>query len=236
MAEHDAAEIEERYFTDKAFFRELLAVEDSLIGDYLEDRLSLADKKLFEARYLAVPLLQQKLAAASELRGLRKARKPLFWGWRQFATAAAVALIAVVLPLNRSRPDPSRETAARIRRVESPNSIPLSLSPGVLKAAGRENVLTIPSGTTPVQLELELPGVAHPVACAVRLYLIGPVGDQAVVWSSATPLLSNPRAGGQNLTFLVDVAVLLRGDYVIEVASIEGQVRETYSFRVLAPP
>src|ERR1035441_7497471 len=53
--------IEERYFTDRAFFLSVQSVETALIEDYLSERLSPSSKKRFESRYLAVPELRRRV-------------------------------------------------------------------------------------------------------------------------------------------------------------------------------
>ncbi len=86
----EAAAFEDRYFADDAVFAELKDAEDRLIADFLAGRLSPRDQKLFEARYLRVPELRQKLDAA------RAGSKPA--ARRQFglAWAAAAATLLVV--------------------------------------------------------------------------------------------------------------------------------------------
>jgi hypothetical protein len=49
-AEEEQARIEERFFSDDAYFEELCAAEDGLIDDYVCNRLSRGDRERFELR------------------------------------------------------------------------------------------------------------------------------------------------------------------------------------------
>src|SRR5215475_12655449 len=90
MGPAEAAAFEDHYFADDAAFAELKEAEDGLIADYLDARLSLPDRKLFESRYLRVPELKQKLDAA------RVARRPVSqFSFRPAWAAAAAALLLV---------------------------------------------------------------------------------------------------------------------------------------------
>jgi hypothetical protein len=68
LEESCAAEIEQRYFTDRAFFHFVQAVETGLIEDYLAGRLLPSVKSRFEERYLTVPDLRRRV---EEVRGTR---------------------------------------------------------------------------------------------------------------------------------------------------------------------
>lgn len=227
-----AAEIEQRYFTDRGFFQFLRAVETGLIEDYLAGRLEPSAKSRFEERYLAVPDLRNRL---EEVRGtpvpVRTATVPARPG-RVFLMAA-ILLICVgggALWLSRSR--------VRVESLPVPVSAPpvlatLYLSPGLLKGAGAETALldTVP-GKGSVRLMLDFPGRTSPLLCSVQVSLASASGVWSKVWSTPQPVVSTPSAGGQQVAAIVDASVLSRGDYLVQVLGPDGQVLESYSFRV----
>jgi hypothetical protein len=232
LEEGRAAEIEQRYFTDRGFFQFVRAVETGLIEDYLAGRLQPSAKSRFEERYLAVPDLRNRL---EEVRGTqipaRTATAPARPG-RVFLIAA-ILLICVgggALWLSRS--------LMRVESLPVPVSAPpvlatLSLSPGLLKGAGAEMPRLSPvPGKGSVRLMLDLPGRRSPVLCSVQVSLASASGVWSKVWSSSQPVLSTPAAGGQRVAAILDASVLSRGDYLVEVLGPDWQVLESYSFRV----
>jgi hypothetical protein len=80
-------------------------------------------------------------------------------------------------------------------------------------------------------LSLELPGRKSPVDCRVALAVIAADGSRRTAWTS--PPLQSGRAGtSQEVSVELDSRLLLLGNYVAEVATVEGAVLETYAFRV----
>jgi hypothetical protein len=60
--------LEERYLTDDGLQERLFSVEDELVDDYLEKRLTANERSQFEARFLASPQGRRKLEVAKALR------------------------------------------------------------------------------------------------------------------------------------------------------------------------
>jgi hypothetical protein len=60
--------LEERLFTDEAFYEELLIAEDELIDLYLAGRIPDAEREPFESNFLAAPERRKKLRFARALR------------------------------------------------------------------------------------------------------------------------------------------------------------------------
>ncbi len=108
LSDAEQQEVEHRLLTDDEFFEELEIVEDELIDDYLESRLSADERLRFESYFLASPERQEQLASAKALkRYFAKAdslRPPNSfasrWNWLQksfFSTPIAVAATLLIV-------------------------------------------------------------------------------------------------------------------------------------------
>jgi hypothetical protein len=232
LEESCAAEIEQRYFTDRAFFHFVQAVETGLIEDYLAGRLRPSVKSRFEERYLTVPDLQRRLEEVRRTRVLAQTTAAPSRPIRLFLTAAILLICvgAAALWLARSR---MLVESLPISASTPPVLATLSLSPGLLKGAGAETPRLSPApGRGSVRLLLDLPGQKSPLLCSVQVSLASAGGAWRKVWSSPQLTLSTPSPGGQQLAVILDSSLLSRGDYLVEVLGSDGQVLETYSFRV----
>ena len=113
FSEEEATALEERFFSEEAAFDELVLAEDDLIDDYLDEQLSVEDRRGFEARMQERPELVQRLEARRVLtRALRRrAASSGRRGWRipllGLAAAAAVALVVYRVGQHRTSPDPT---------------------------------------------------------------------------------------------------------------------------------
>lgn len=229
---HEAASVEERYFTDREFFLFVQAVETTLIEDYLSDRLAPSIRSRFEARYLSTPDLRRRLEEVRARQVLAQAS-----GWQmdrpRVLLVAAMLLVCVggaVLWLYR---DVLRFEAVPPSTDARPILATLSLSPGVLKGAGAgELKLGPPSRPGNVLLVLELPGQRTQILCSAQLSLALPDGAWRRVWFSPQPVRSSPSEGGQRLPLILDSSLLRRGDYLVQLVGADAQVQETYVFRV----
>src|SRR2546422_9445876 len=94
LSDKDAEAIEERYFNDATFFRELRAAEIELICDYLDGGLSKNARQQFESRYMRVDTLRKLVDDVRTRRGgvRRSPRRRL----RHLALAAAVGCVAIL--------------------------------------------------------------------------------------------------------------------------------------------
>ncbi|MFN7964950.1 MAG: hypothetical protein U0V87_04575 [Acidobacteriota bacterium] len=108
LAEDERETLEARYFGDDEALAELVAFEDSLIDDYLDDRLQPADRERMERHYLSIPVHRTRLAVARELqhrtrdrRGIvTRAARPLRWPRsRQVQAALAAAILIGVVSI-----------------------------------------------------------------------------------------------------------------------------------------
>jgi hypothetical protein len=69
LTEEEAARVEAEWFDDDVRYAEFQAAQDDLFDAYAANRLSAADRELFEHRVLASPFLRQRAAFAHTLAG-----------------------------------------------------------------------------------------------------------------------------------------------------------------------
>jgi hypothetical protein len=224
--------IEERYFTDSAFFLSVQSVETALIEDYLSERLSPSSKKRFESRYLAVPELRRRV---DEVR--RKQVPVQIVGWQLRGARLRLVAAALLLCLGGSAlwlyRDRMRLQSLPSSTVTRPILATIALSPGVLKGPGsRLAHLRASSERGDVRLVLELPGQSVGVVCSARVSAASADGAWKIVWSTPQPVWSTPSQGGQQLALILDASLLGRADYLVEVVGTNKPVQETYFFRV----
>ena len=230
-----AAALEERYFVDRSFFKEVQAAERALIQEYVAGRMPPVQGQRFESRYLQIPHL--RLLVDEVRRERDRSRQPAFSMWPRLAFAAlllcAVATSVVVYWMHRQPVGPSI-TAQTLHPPAAHPMVSLRLAPGPLKGGNSTDIqLTLPPSAMPVHLTAELPGITSPVDCTGELSIIEPDGHWTKAWKSSQPVRSIANDGGQAVTFVLDSSALHPGDYVLEVAASGHRIRETYVFRAI---
>lgn len=230
LPDNEANTLEERYFTDRVFFREVTGVETKLIQDYLTSRLSAGERRRFEARYLHVPELQKRLEEVRQTMPVPVSGR--WWGVPRFALAGVVAAgVATGVWVYHVRQGQRSAEPVPMAKNELPaqaNDPAFHLSPGVrMSGAGDSNRLVIPRSSPAVKLILELPGAAVGIEVEARLQAVQDDGqrrDVAKLSQSTEPA---------RVTLPVSSSVLVAGDYVLSVRSADGKVQETYTFRIV---
>ena len=227
----EAAAVEQKYFTDRAFFLFTRDEETRLIEDYLAARLSPPETRQFEDRYLRVPELRARVEEVRQRPSvIRVQSRPVF---RSLLLAAAMLVICasgVMFWLQRgAAPTPPRSASSD----ERPLLATLSLSPGVLKSeAGGMAEFASPAIRGNVKLVLELPGQLQRIPCVIGVSSASADGGWKEIWSTGQPVVSAPSKGGQQIAVVLDTAVLPEGDYLVQATGPGHQVRETYLFHV----
>lgn len=199
----EQAEMERRM--QEPLYRDYLeAVEDELIDDYLEGRLTGDSCDRFEKHYLNTPERRLKLELARSLgRSLGAAN---VW-WSRWLIAIAAFLLGALLPLvllsRRSAQTVSYVPAASVYRGESKQQ-PLRISPEALL----------------VQLELNYASRLVPDSAFLRS-----VDSDEELWRQRLhPPLSSP------IHLTLPATLLPPGDYLLTL-NAGSQVIATYSFR-----
>lgn len=238
LPESEARRIEERYFSDDAFFILAGACEQELIRDYLLQKLAPDDVRRFERKYLSSPGLREKVEFSAAIMTVTRAlparerartgirRVPLPW----LAAAAALAFALIAWQQIRiARMEARLEqwmagAAVKVAGGAPARSIPafaLRLAPE-RDARSAPLVLRIPADAEKVQLSAEIePGNE---AAGYRAALALPAG--AEVWSGFVP------GGSPLVTITVPAQSLPRGDYVLTLDARTGAAHEAYAFRV----
>ena len=229
LPDDQASAVEERYFTDPAFFNEIRSMEIDLICQFLDEELTEEEQNQFERRYLQVPKLKKLVDEVRERRVASRQRRLIPW---IFSVAAALVCIAVIgfVVLRKGLTLPVQKAS-----VETPpQGISLFLEPGVTMGAGSETKkLALPSRVQPVSLLAELPGQTVSADYVARVFSVGRDGGRIKVFSSGQ-IRSVARTGGQQVTVKLSSADLPSGDYLMELQQVKGTVSETYVFRVTA--
>ena len=232
LEENLASSIEERYFTDRAFFLFVQAVETALIEDYLAGRLAPSTRSRFEQRYLTVPDLRRRLEEVRGRQALPTAPEGSGWNIRILLTAAMLLVCfggaALWVYHDRMRfPALPRSTFVR------PVLATISLSPGVVKGeATGMALIRATSEKGDVRLVLELPAQSSPIFCSAQLSVALSDGTWKRVWSTPQPVWSTTFRAGQQLSLNLDSSLLDRGDYQVEVTGADKLIQEAYFFRV----
>ena len=232
LSDKDAEAIEERYFNDAKFFKELRAAEMKLICDHLEGRLNEHERRQFESRYLHVDTLRKLVEGvrARRLAVRHAARRRLLHLALAGAMGCAAILGVAIFGYNRTKTASTPVQSASV--ASPPAAIRLGLAPGIIKGPGS----TLPEFTLPdppqiVSLAAELPGQMSSAAYTARILNVDLEGTHKNVWT-ARAIQSTPRTGGQQVIVELPSASISPGDYILELEIESGRIRETYLFRV----
>jgi hypothetical protein len=241
--ERDGDLFEEAYFQGTEALEAVEAAEETLIEDYLSDRLTGAERERFERHYLAAPLrrtrvetIRRLIAAAGRLaEPLPAARAALTRPMLAIAATLVVVAGASLWIAERSRQadltgrargesaaSPSPESAA----VAS-TSFAFPVSPTTVRGAQDTHALVVPPGTAVVDLQLEGEGSAPPVPRG-RVLIRTVAGDER--WQG--PVVSSAsRPPGVVAVAEVPAARLRADDYTITLFEIDASGAESERYR-----
>jgi hypothetical protein len=230
LPDDQASAVEERYFTDPAFFNEIRRMEIDLICKFLDQALTEEEQEQFNRHFLQIPRLKKLVDEVRERReeNIHPPRSMALIA----SVAAALVCISVIgfVVLQKRLAKPVQEASVETRL----QGVSLFLEPGVTMGTGSEiRRLVTPSQVQPIALIAELPGQSVSTNYVARVFLIGPDGGQSNVFTSGQ-IRCVPRTGGQQVTVKLSSADLPPGDYVMELQPAGGKVSETYLFRVTA--
>lgn len=244
--------IEDAYFADATLFERVERAEHALIDDFLEQRLTPAERDQFEAHFLAAPARAKRVAIAralretatnAVLRDQSQARPPSSRVWLALA-ASIFAAAAIWFTFARSpAPPPQRaeappEVQPSPRAPERPPQTPeapivaLVLSPMSTRSAEPSVEIRSPSGA---RVEIDLLGVGRPAAGRVEIRSV----DAGVVWTGEARPAREGDARGSIAHVTVPMDRLPASDYILTLwsasASPEAAPIGTYYFRVSPP-
>jgi hypothetical protein len=238
LAEEQKVALEERYFTDRAFFLWVQAVEVGLIDDYLKGRLSGATRELFESRYLQVPALRSRL---EEVRERRQAAAPAKPAWREWALRPVLALTLVSLAgagmWTYFRLGDRIVHPGPTQRPSEPEAITVQLWPGLTKGEANDRMaeFPLPSPARKIRFVLNLPRGSRTGPCLVEISSIENDGRWNRVFTSPPLPVSTSSGGGQEVSLVIDSGILQPVDYVMQILTPGGLETSSYVVRVTQP-
>jgi hypothetical protein len=249
--------LEESFFIDNDLFIELLDIEDRLISDYLNDRLSATDRARFERSFLTLPerrrdvelayLLQPTSARQPLIEHLMpEARQHNFWheipaflrANQTLAGVAATAIVAIALTSVwlATRLETEKVPSQTDSTVTTPTGstvMTLQLSPGQQRSGGQLRQISLSPGILTVALKLEVL-TADYMNFRARLLKIA-VGLTPILASDELKSKTTS-AEGTLVLWEIPASKLQNGDYQVKLDAIHpdgsGENVGTYYFSV----
>jgi hypothetical protein len=229
----EADALEERYFGDPAFFRKIVLAEEALIKSYLGGRLPPSARERFEARYLTVPQLREKVEEMRSRAETHSSAATFGAWWKPVMAGVAGIAIGLGLWFQLYRRSTSPQQLARVESAAPSPVLSVHLTPGLIKDGDTRPVEFAPPATGTVRFALELPGEKSAIDCTAQLFLVEADGHWRSLWASPKQAHSSEVKGEQELTIDADAADFVPGDFILRVAGPDGQIRESYVFRVI---
>lgn len=256
--QEDSSRLEEQILTDETLFQELLAVEDELVDDYLNDKLSPGELQSFENHFLLAPDHQRKLRFGRALHKYldvagtpevateeaaenlspektyvaRPAPKRNFPWFQHFSNPIlAYSLAAVVLLSIGGGSLLVVNKWGQQTPQQSGNIYVATLTPGLTRAGGGEiSRFKLPPAGDTVELRLALPQPDYQTYRSVLL-----TANQSQVWASED-LAAVTDSGTNFVVARVPAKLLAAGDYQVKLGgrAEDGSFEEvgSYAFRV----
>lgn len=260
LADEDRERIEGSFLTDPQTRERVLALEQDLIDDYLEDSLSSEEKERFLLRYTQTDEQRRKLRISGAIKdwAIREARTlhpatptvsiwSRFWAWLRLkprfvipiAVTIVIAIVLVIVWLN-SRTEQRRHLAIEreLAQLNSPASlreippemISFDLRPVSLRSIETQAELKIPAGIS--FIELQLPWIQNE-RYSVYQAEVQRVDDRESFMISNLQAESN---GRYRIRLRLPARMLTRGDYRINLTGVatnaSASSSEEYAFVV----
>lgn len=260
LADEDRERIEGLFLTDSPTRERVLALEQDLIDDYLEDSLSQGDKERFLARYAQTDEQRRTLRITGAIKdwAVREARAPhpaaptvsvwsRFWTWLRLkprfvvpiAVTIAIAIVLAIVWLN-SRTEQRKHLAIEqeLAQLNSPASLrevppemtSFDLRPVSVRSVGAQAELKIPAGSR--LIELQLPWIQNE-RYSMYQAVVRRVSDRE---SFTISNLQAESDGRYTIRLRLTAQMLTRGDYQINLIGLaadgSASSSEEYSFVV----
>ena len=259
LANEELERIESLFVTDSPTRERVLALEQDLIDDYLEDSISPEDKERFLSRYAQTDEQRLKLRITGTIKdwAIREAGAPhpattkvsvwsRFWTWLRpsprlipIAVAIVIAVVLAIVALN-SRQEQWRHLAIEqeLARLNSPASLRevpaemtrLDLKPVSVRSVGAQAELKITAGAR--FIELQLPWI-HNERYSTYKAVVRRVSDGESFTISNLQAESN---GRYTIRLRLLAQMLTSGDYQVNLVGVaaddSANASEEYSFVV----
>lgn len=248
--------IEGLFLTDPDLRERVLAVEQDLIEDYLENSLPTADKERFLKLYAQTPAQQQKLRitksikdwAVSESIKTEIVASPLLpssrkrWWLRPsfvvpMALAVVIAIVFAIVWVNRRNQAQEHfavvQELARLNSRESLRGVPLQMISVELRpiaVRSIESAVQLNLGAEVRLFELRLPWIQKERYSTYQARVSKPGDDK----SYTIPNLEAASDGGYEIRLRLPAHILERGNYRIELSGIAADgttgITDEYGF------
>jgi hypothetical protein len=255
LTEAECDAIEREYFVHADALDRVSAAEDDLIDEYLSSELSADERDQFERHYLGTPGHRRRVAVAREIRAAASARvierrDPGRW-WLAVAAIAATVLIvtggAWMLrggSVSRSQPventatpvaapkpptESSETTAVREPAPAPPVVVAVSISPILVRGAGKASTVAVGPGTDFVRLLLQQ-GERGEQSLGGGRAIVRTVAGREVWRGQAMRAAGAPRKELARVE--IPAALLTPDDYIIELleTNARGAAVERYRY------
>lgn len=261
LVDEDRERMEDLFLTDSATRERILALEQDLIEDYLENSLSHEDKERFLSRYAQTDEQRRKLRITGAIKdwAVREARIPhpgaptvsvwnRLWTWlrlkpRYFVPIAITIVIAIVLAIvwlnAREKQRKQLAIEQELAQLNSPASLrevpsqitPFDLRPVSVRSSQPQAELKIPVEIR--FIELRLPWI-QTERYSMYQAEVRRVDDREVFTISG---LQAQNDGRYTIRLRLPAQMLTRGDYQIKLTGIStdssAKSSEEYSFVVV---
>ena len=256
LSQEKSAPLEARLLSDSHFYQELLVTEDDLVDQYVEDRLSGAERESFELHFMIPGERRQKVSFARALRRYinlnegaeseehavtslfkgstvtgRQSAKSRFQFWPPNPVLAFSVLVAVCLGLLAvSRVVFKRQPSGAIAQHAQRSTTTIALVSGSTRSEGITQRIVVPREVDSVQLELALKRNAY------QSYKAELLAETSIL--AATQGITPEVKDGQAVVhFVVPAEMLKPGDFQIRLSGVSesGDVEaiDRYPFRVV---
>jgi anti-sigma factor RsiW len=241
-------ELEQRILSDDDFHQEVEIAEEELLDDYVQGKLAVQERPLFEKHFLASPLRQQRLkfafalqkklnsAASTSPRRIRSRPASLY----PYALAASLVLAALLgatsyrflgkIQEERANTASLKKQLEEARQQASlvvPNSVlQTNLSPNGSRG-GPQPQIVVPKGAWAVRFNLAVPSQLQG---KVSVALLNDAGQ--LIFAQQENRVE--MAHGQNVvTATIESKYLNPGDYFLRVRQSQSSPLPEYHFQVL---
>ena len=261
LADADRERMEGLFLTDSATRERVLALEQDLIDDYLEDSLSQEDKERFLSRYAQTDEQRRKLRITGAIKdwAVRESRAShaaaptvsvwsRFWTWLRLkphfvipiAVTIVVAVVLVIVWLN-SRSEQRKHLAieqelAQLNSLTSLRGVPPDMTSFELRPVSVRDIrphVEIRMRAEIRFIELRLPWIQNERYSMYQAEVLR-VGDREAF---TIPNLQAESNGRYTIRLRLPAQMLTRGDYKIKLTGVstDGSAKssEEYSFVVI---
>jgi hypothetical protein len=229
MTESERLALAEKWVSDSTLHHELRLVEDELLDAYVRDEVSSEQRLLIEKYLLTSDAQRQKLAFAKALQQALPTRRHSRPTWTVWATAAVAVLASgAAVWLATENATLRRQTPPQIAEPVQGPVLSFFLPSAMVRGSANERVLTLPTDTEVLRLDLEVEG-----GDAQAVYTATVTQSGAVVWRGE-PIRASRRGDATLATLWLPARALNTGRYEIALRTASTDVA-FYELRVERP-